>query len=378
MATASVGFKSREDRRKQNELEEARKAGLAPPEVDKDGKVINPHTPQFLSKVPWYTKSNSENPSLEHQKNWKTETVSTKTYYQRCAKIDQAEKYCKGACQSCGAMTHDVKTCMDRPRKVGAKYTDKNIAPDEKIESIILDYDGKRDRWNGYDPSNYRFVMDLFDAKEAARKKYLKEQHLKKLEEKNNNDATSDREEEDDDLRVDEVKLDKDFAKVTKRVRTTDGGSTGTVRNLRIREDTAKYLVNLDVNSAYYDPKSRSMREDPLPDADPNDNFCLGDNQYRKSGQTLEFKQLNTYSCEAFEKGQDMHMQAAPSQAELVYKRVKVAKENQKSQRKDAIMAKYGNAAATKDDIPMELLLGQSERQVEYDRAGRRLIKRVH
>ena len=38
-----------------------------------------------------------------------------------------------------------------------------------------------------------------------------------------------------------------------------------TVRNLRIREDTAKYLLNLDVNSAFYDPKTRSMRENPLP-----------------------------------------------------------------------------------------------------------------
>lgn len=44
-------------------------------------------------------------------------------------------------------------------------------------------------------------------------------------------------------------------------------------RNLRIREDTAKYLLNLDVNSAYYDPKTRSMREDPLPDRDPNEKF---------------------------------------------------------------------------------------------------------
>lgn len=33
-------------------------------------------------------------------------------------------------------------------------------------------------------------------------------------------------------------------------------------------------------------------------------------------------------------------------------------------------MEKYGNAS-TEDEIPMELLLGQSERQVEYDRAGR-------
>ena len=39
------------------------------------------------------------------------------------------------------------------------------------------------------------------------------------------------------------------FAKVEKRVRTAGGGSTGSVRNLRIREDTAKYLLNLDPNS---------------------------------------------------------------------------------------------------------------------------------
>ena len=31
---------------------------------------------------------------------------------------------------------------------------------------------------------------------------------------------------------------------------------------LRVKENTAKYLSNLNLNSAYYDPKSRSMRED--------------------------------------------------------------------------------------------------------------------
>jgi pre-mRNA-processing factor SLU7 len=36
-----------------------------------------------------------------------------------------------------------------------------------------------------------------------------------------------------------------------------------TVRNLRIREDTAKYLRNLDPNSAYYDPRTKSMRDNP-------------------------------------------------------------------------------------------------------------------
>lgn len=84
----------------------------------------------------------------------------------------------------------------------------------------------------------------------------------------------------------------------------------------------------------------------------------------------MEFKQLNIHSWEAFEKGQDIHMQAAPSQAELLYKNYKVIKEKLKTQTKDMIMEKYGNAAS-EEELPRELLLGQSERQVEYDRAGR-------
>ena len=55
-----VAFKSREDHRKQLELEEARKAGLAPAELDEDGKEINPHIPQYMSSAPWYL--NAERP----------------------------------------------------------------------------------------------------------------------------------------------------------------------------------------------------------------------------------------------------------------------------------------------------------------------------
>lgn len=35
--------------------------------------------------------------------------------------------------------------------------------------------------------------------------------------------------------------------------------------NLRIREDRAVYLENLDVDSAFFDPKSRAMRDNPTP-----------------------------------------------------------------------------------------------------------------
>ncbi|KAL0390915.1 UNVERIFIED_CONTAM: Pre-splicing factor SLU7 [Sesamum calycinum] len=383
MATASVTFKSREDHRKQLELEEARKAGLAPAEVDEDGKEINPHIPQYMSSAPWYL--NAERPSLKHQRKWKSDPnyqiVFMFVFAGIVLPIDEIEEllfFLLALRICCGAMTHDKKSCVERPRKLGAKWTGKSIAPDEKIETFELDYDGKRDRWNGFDAASYKHVIQRYEARDEARSKYLKDQQLKKLEEKNNNqngeDGVSDDDDNEDSLKVDEAKVDEskqmDFAKVEKRVRTTGGGSTGTVRNLRIREDTAKYLLNLDVNSAHYDPKTRSMREDPLPDTDPNEKFYTGDNHNRVSGQALEFKQLNIHAWEAFEKGHDVHMQAAPSQAELLYKSFKINKEKLKSQTKDTIMEKYGNAA-TEEVLPRELLLGQSEREVEYDRAGR-------
>ena len=53
--------------------------------------------------------------------------------------------------------------------------------------------------------------------------------------------------------------------------------------NVRVREDTAKYLLNLDVESAFYDPKTRSMRENPFEGSgkDPAAFVYAGDNAWR-------------------------------------------------------------------------------------------------
>lgn len=162
-----------------------------------------------------------------------------------------ATKFRKGACENCGALTHKKKDCMERPRKVLAKYTGAEIAPDEFIQpDLKLDFDGKRDRWNGYNPSEHLGIIEEFDKVEDA-KRQLKAQRL------NTGDEDDGGEEEidgDEDKYVDEV--DMPGTKVDSKQRIT-------VRNLRIREDTAKYLRNLDPNSAYYDPKTRSMRENP-------------------------------------------------------------------------------------------------------------------
>jgi len=55
-------------------------------------------------------------------------------------------------------------------------------------------------------------------------------------------------------------------------------------KDLRLREDTAKYLLNLDPNSAPYDPKSRTLKENPNPGGRGQ---FKGDNYVKISGDYL-------------------------------------------------------------------------------------------
>lgn len=170
-------------------------------------------------------------------------------------------------------MTHKRPDCLERPRKKGAKYTNNDIARDEVIQHIEAGYDAKRDRWNGYDPAEHKKIYEEYEAVEAERQR-LREEEIDKQ-------TTTDmaavrkvakagkaegREGDPDFGSSDEEDADEDkYADAADAVgQKMDTKTRITVRNLRIREDTAKYLINLDPSSAYYDPKTRSMRDNPL------------------------------------------------------------------------------------------------------------------
>ena len=74
-----------------------------------------------------------------------------------------------------------------------------------------------------------------------------------------------------------------------------------TVRNLRIREDTAKYLYNLDPESAHYDPKSRSMRENPLKEGE--EGTFVGENFERYTGEVTEANQTQEFAWNVQQEG---------------------------------------------------------------------------
>jgi pre-mRNA-processing factor SLU7 len=172
-------------------------------------------------------------------------------------------------------MTHKKQDCLERPRKKGAKYTGKDIQADDLVQDIATGYDAKRDRWNGYDASEHKRIYDEYAAVEAARQK-LREEEIDKQTTtdlaavrkvaKASKGEGADKEADPDFGSSDEEDADEEkYADAADAVgQKLDTKTRITVRNLRIREDTAKYLINLDPESAYYDPKTRSMRDAPV------------------------------------------------------------------------------------------------------------------
>lgn len=342
------------------ELEEARKAGTAPPEVDSDGKTINPHIPEYISRAPWYVAQ--DGPSLKHQRNHNETNRNydpiDKWLPRAQFKGPAATKYRRGACKNCGALTHTEKECLERPRRRGAKLTGTDIRPDEVTDHVNFDFQGKRDRWNGYDINNFTNVHDRFAKLDAARKAVKAE----KLDDALRQGKLPNEDNSDDD--TGEIA---DGAVVQE---TGDAAKTA-VRNLRIREDTAKYLYNLDLNSAYYDPKSRSMRADPHPDENPDDKDFLGDNFVRHSDEVKKLAQMNLFAIRATEAGRNLpHIQAEPSRAEAVFKEFE-SKKNALQQKTSAnIIEKYGGQDHSRPDQAIDGVQ-QTEAYTEYNADGK-------
>jgi pre-mRNA-processing factor SLU7 len=209
-----------------------------PADISASKKETNEYIPAFISKKPFYAIDESgedNNDYLEHQRLQKQEQDSK--WYDRGKKVGPAAtKFRKGACENCGAMTHKKKDCLSRPRKAGAKWTGKNIEADELVQDVQLGWDAKRDRWNGYDAEDYEAVIEEYNELEEIKKK------VKEVAKGETGSGDEDEEGEGD-------KYDAETDMGRKQATST--------RNLRLREDTAKYLLNLDLDSAKYDPKTR-------------------------------------------------------------------------------------------------------------------------
>ncbi|EGD78289.1 pre-mRNA-splicing factor SLU7 [Salpingoeca rosetta] len=387
MSNATRKIKTREEIRKEKELDEARKRGTIPAEVDEEGRDINPHIPQYIKDAPWYYKT--DKPTLRHQrvqddKKQKVDDIH-KTLRKGIIRGKTATRYRKGACQNCGSLSHTKKECVYRPRRVGARFTGQDIAPDEYIPSdSAVTFDGKRDRWASYDVRHHQKVIDEFEKVEREKRRLQAEKLRNEAEEKKkareanagegggDSSSSSDDDDDDDDDEDDEKDELKYADSAEMAGSKVDTKRRITVRNLRIREDTAKYLLNLDPNSAHYDPKTRSMRANPLAHlgVPEKDLPYAGDNFVRYSGDVPKVAEKQVFAWDAANKGAELHLQADPTKAELMHKQFKVKKANFQEDQRKSILEKYGGETHLKAP-PKELLMAQTEHYVEYSQTGR-------
>jgi pre-mRNA-processing factor SLU7 len=319
------------------------------PDASAANKERNEYIPSFIAKKPFYAIDESGADTtdyLEHQRLQKQEQDSK--WYDRGKKLaPAATKYRKGACENCGAMTHKKKDCLSRPRKAGAKWTGRDIQADETLEDVQLGFDAKRDRWNGYEAEDYAAVIEEYNELEELKKKAKK-------------DAEKEKDDDEDD-EGDKYDAETDMGR--KQATST--------RNLRLREDTAKYLLNLDLDSAKYDPKTRSM-VDSGAIADDAAALVAEEGFMRASGDAAEFEKAQRYAWETQERGDKnkLHLQANPTSGEYYRKKELEEAEEKKSAQRKELLAKYGEQKQFNDDTLRKIAITESERYVEYDERG--------
>lgn len=326
--------------------------------TDAPSKEKNEYIPNFIANKPFYLESaDTESDYLEHQR-LQTSAPDQSKWYDRGKRLGPAAtKFRKGACENCGAMTHKTKECLSRPRAKGARWTGRDIQADEVVQKLDLGWDAKRDRWNGYDASEYKAVVDEFEELENL-KNQMKSGSSGDMVNKIPGDGAD--------------PLIPQSLEEAKYAEESDMGrqqSTAT-RNLRLREDTAKYLLNLDLDSAKYDPKTRSMVD---MGAQPDEAAALvaEDNFMRASGDAAEFERAQRYAWESQERGDKdkQHLQANPTSGEYFRRKEKEEAEARTAALKKMLLEKYGGEEHNPSKQVRDMIT-ESDCFVEYDDDG--------
>lgn len=248
----------------------------------------NKHIPRYIKSQPWFYKTGDSDDYLVHHRQDKAKKNTLDIDHNDEAKVGSGindtilttkRKYNDIAhyqtCENCGGTDHRRKDCIERPKK-----SHRNIISDKEEDVNVrdvtkLDWDAKQDRWFGYTGEEYDKV-------------------LKGWEEKQNNglvqvddDEMNDTDEEIELIKLELLESSKDKARTGSK---TSGGKT----SVRLREDKAAYLKDINSGTTNYDPKSRLYKAESLGSVDEKSNMF----RRHLTGEGLELDELNKFSRE--------------------------------------------------------------------------------
>lgn len=246
-------------------------------EEQTNDKTTNPNIPHFIANTPWYTKDQNSTTTTSKSQS----LLKNDIWYDReptTTAAPAAKKFRKGACTNCGSMSHKAKDCLERPRKVGAKYNNTNIRSDETVQEISTTWESKRDRWSGFKADDYAKIVDAVKKPETSKDVSTKDT-------------------------VDEESW---YEKEIKWETHKSVINPNAWKSSRDRHDRAHYLQDLSKDLGYDEATKTFQGEE----GDLNERGFF---EKKLQGHGLEHRTLRDLAAVAAKKGLDVHLEANPT-----------------------------------------------------------------
>lgn len=225
------------------------------------------------------------------------------------SEIIKEPKYQKGACENCGSVAHQKKQCLERPRKIQAKYTNTKIVTEneillvnekttrkanflEKQPAYTNKYDESRDHWGVQDIQKYDQVVEEYNFEQEVKKQA-------------GIDDTN--EEYMDELKIEDTNLNMDT-----RARTS--------HSFRDRDQIPRYLADF------------------VKDHDKDKKIEFNDTYMKYTGDSLKFLEQERFVLD----NDQANSVALPTATEMMFKKEVNKKTNRDIEVKTAIENLYG------------------------------------
>lgn len=298
----------------------------------------NPHIPKYIKDAPWYSDKQPDEQNDDYLAHHRSGVESRPNNEARVGggiddalivnddvgdfKVEFKRRRKKGGCTNCGAMDHVKKDCLERPgRSVKKGKEGGNVGVKVGVRNDNVDYDGKRDRWFGYDASEY-----VEQAKKWQEKK-----------------------DEEDKLKTDERQWDTDEEIELKELGLWDEDLKEDVKKaegekiVRLREDRAVYLEDIRNDNINYDPKSRILKDDSRGSNDENGRYVR-----HLTGEAAEFERTKKFAWDEKKRGLgNDNFVANPTLADRKIKELSEAEKAKKEKLKKSLLDVYGSGSGS-------------------------------
>lgn len=251
----------------------------------------NEHIPRYIKSQPWYYQQSESQDYLIHhrQSQDKKKLLDIENNQEAKIGIDIDDKVIKRRfdtkhgpnekkCDNCGQWGHLKKDCLERPKKIKRKSMSKEDEAVEVRDDDNLDYDAKKDRWFGYTGEDYDEVVNKWEAKSKAKE--------------DNNSLAPPQYDKDEEIELFKLGLMKDSKVLLKQLEISAQERNLGRTSVRLREDKAAYLNDINSTELKYDPKSRIYKSEDTGYIDEKSKMF----RRHLTGEGLQLEQLSQFN----------------------------------------------------------------------------------